>query len=281
MRKRILVSTLVSATLILLAVLFITRPTLLGQSLTEHNTPENIRLRKVQEVYNSLVAPTAAQVMAGQHSVAHLFDLSSVRGRVTPVGVFHDPQGVVEYFYGLAATPTSIVDQVTFKTLVADQRKVALRVDIHFSPTPGAPGTPYTLTQTGFFTFNEQNLISSVDLSILNLGAIADPKGTPEQIAAQQDANIRGLCGLLTTGVPGVLPPTCPNEYQSFNACVDFMKSKPYGSWNRANSDTVTCRQLHALLTPFRPDVHCSHAGPTGGHACIDFPYESFYDEDF
>src|SRR5262249_27229683 len=66
----------------------------------------------------------------------------------------------------------------------------------------------------------------------------------------------------------------------AFSNCVAFMHSIPYGSWNRANSNTVVCRQLHSLLTPLRPQVHCPHTSPTGGMTCVDFPYSSFYTTD-
>jgi hypothetical protein len=61
--------------------------------------------------------------------------------------------------------------------------------------------------------------------------------------------------------------------------CMTFMHSIPFGSYTRANSNTFTCRSLHALLTPLRPDVHCAHVGFTGGGKCVDFPYESYYDD--
>jgi hypothetical protein len=57
-----------------------------------------------------------------------------------------------------------------------------------------------------------------------------------------------------------------------------FMQTKPYGSWNRANGDTVTCREAHAILTSLRPEVHCPHVGKTGGMVCVDVAYESYFD---
>jgi hypothetical protein len=66
-----------------------------------------------------------------------------------------------------------------------------------------------------------------------------------------------------------------------FAACVAFMQSIPYGTWDRANSNTFVCRHLHSLTTPFRPDVHCPHCSPGGGGTCIDFTYDSFFDQEF
>jgi hypothetical protein len=230
-----------------------------------------VRADRIRELYNDLVFPTPSLILAGQKSVDNIFD-SSVRGRVTPVGHFHDEQAVNEYFFALASTPTSRVTQVTFQSLAASGTKVAVEVDIHFERTNAVA---FTLRQTGFFTFNDRDHVVSFDLSILNLGAAVNPTSD-----AEREANIQGVCAVLTLGGGGHAA-TCPGEYVDFADCLSFMHSIPYGTWDRANSNTAVCRQLHTLLTPYRPDVHCPHAGKTGGGACIDFSYASFFDEEF
>jgi hypothetical protein len=231
------------------------------------------RAETIEKLYSYLIYPIPIQVLSGQVSVSDIFD-SSVKGRVTPVGQFHDIHAVDEYFFGLAVTPTTRVTDVQFKSLTVSGDKVAVEVDISFEPTVPA-GRAFTLRQTGFFSFNEQDLVVSFDLTILNLGAAVNPKSV-----AEQEANIAGVCALLTGAILG-RPATCPGTYADFNACFVFMHTIPYGTWDRANSNTVVCRQLHSLLTPFRPDVHCPHCSPSGGGACVDFPYESFFDTEF
>jgi hypothetical protein len=230
-----------------------------------------IQVQKVRELYADIVFPKSIEVMTGQRSVAHIF-AQDVRGRVTPAGHFHDAQAVNEYFFGLAATPTSKVTSVDITSLVASDNKVGIEIDIHFERTVGGN---FTLRQTGFFTFDHRNLVTSFDLTILNLGAASNPKTD-----AEREAGIAGVCAVLTTGVPGQAA-TCPGEYTDFADCMAFMHAIPFGTWDRANSNTVVCRQFHTLLTPFRPDIHCPHAGKTGGGACIDFSYESFFEEEF
>jgi len=235
------------------------------------------RADKILELYDDLIAPTPTLILTGQRSVADIFDVTAM-GRVTPAGEFHDHEAVNEYFFGLATTPTSHVTSTTMQSLAVSGDKVAVEVDIHFVRNDT---TSFTLRQTGFFTFNDQDLVTSFDLAILNLGAAVNPHSV-----AEQEANIQGVCAVLTGLVPQQ-PATCPGTYpggtapQQFGACVTFMHTIPYGTWDRANSNTVVCRQLHTLLTPFRPAVHCPHAGPTGGDACIDFTYESFFDHEF
>jgi hypothetical protein len=230
-----------------------------------------VRMGKIRELYADLVAPTPTLVLTGQKSVRHIF-AADVRGRVTPAGEFMDAEAVNEYFFGLATTPTSHVARVDLPSLVASGDKVAVEADIHFQRLDGSA---FTLRQTGFFTFDRRDRVASFDLAILNLGAAVNPKS-----AAEREATIQGVCAVLTLGVGGQ-PPTCPDEYADFSDCVSFMHAKPYGTWDRANSDTVVCRQLHTLLTPFRPAMHCPHAGKTGGHACVEFPYESFFEKEY
>ncbi len=263
------------------------------------------RQDKIRKLYNDLIYPTPLAIISGQQSPDDLFEKSVIRGRVTPVGQFSDFEGVVEYFYGLAGAPGTRVENVTIKSLIAGDDKAAVQVDIFFcqlpaggcDPTQVIGPTSFTLTQTGFFRFNGDDKIISFDLSILNLGAALDPLDS-----AQRLANIQRTCGLVTIGIPNVLPATCPTTFddpsdypstfqfnsnlppqqRAFGNCVAFMSTAiPYGSWNRANSNTFVCRELHSLLTPLRPQIHCPHTSPDGGHMCMDFPYASFYEEEF
>ena len=237
-----------------------------------------IRLEKITRLYNYLLPPSPTLILTGQLSVADIF-ADNVQGRVTPVGQFHDSEAVNEYFFGLATTPLSNISGVAFPSLVVSGDKVAVEVDIHVQPTTG--GAQFTLRQTGFFTFDRHDRVVSFDLSILNLGEAVNPRTT-----AEREIAIRGICATLTGMIPQQAA-TCPGEYsgvtaqQQFVDCVAFMHTIPYGTWDRANSNTVVCRELHTLLTPFRPEVHCPHAGKTGGHACITFPYDSFFDVEF
>ena len=265
-----------------------------------------LRKKKVTTLYQNLLYPTPLLINSGRLPVTDLFDSTNVGGRVTPLGQFPGFESAREYFYGLAATTR--VENISFVSLVASGAKVGVQVNIFFctqaQPCAGGPvgmkeGYGYTLTQTGFFTFNGADRIIAFDLSILNLGAAEDPA-----TSADQEVQIQQTCALLTVvpnpqdGGPGTCGPTFADpvsyaktnplsNYQfdpsagAFANCVGFMHSIPFGSWNRANSNTFVCRELHSLLTLYRPSVHCPHTSPAGGMTCIDFPYDSFYDTSF
>src|SRR5262245_39544152 len=110
------------------------------------NRHDRIRMGKIRELYDDLIAPTPTLILTGQKSVRNIFD-DDVRGRVTPAGQFMDAESVNEYFFGLASTPTSHVESVTIQSLVASGTKVAVEVDIRFRRNVG---TTFTLRQTGF-----------------------------------------------------------------------------------------------------------------------------------
>lgn len=46
--------------------------------------------------------------------------------------------------------------------------------------------------------------------------------------------------------------------------------------------NTLLCRMVHQNMVPYRPDVHCSHVGKTGGGYCgDDKDYVKTVTEDF
>jgi hypothetical protein len=160
---------------------------------------------------------------------------------------------------------------VELRSVVASGDQVAVEADVSIDLS----GTPVArlvkLRETGFFRFDKRNRIVAFDLAILNAGAALDPRSD-----AERDLRTQGVCLLAATN--------CPGEFDGDTTgakaadCIAFMHTKPPGSWNRANSDSVTCRELHSILTSLRPEVHCPHVGKTGGMVCVDVPYESYFD---
>jgi len=249
------------------------------QELEQESDRDTILANQVTQVYQRLIYPTPLLIMSGLESVFDLF-ANNTRGRVSPVGSFEDFTSIQEYFYGLGAS--SRITQVTIQKMTVTGNLVDIWVIIFFNNT-GTGSPSYNLTQTGFYTFNDENLITSVDLDILNLGWALD--GDTLTNNASRQAIINRVCDTIV-GVPGQ-PGTCTSgddpsgHYTSLDDCLTFMNSIPFGTWAHANSNSVICRELHTILTVFRPTVHCPHAGKTGGMKCVDTAYSTFYDETF
>ncbi|KAH7108662.1 hypothetical protein B0J11DRAFT_586837 [Dendryphion nanum] len=60
-------------------------------------------------------------------------------------------------------------------------------------------------------------------------------------------------------------------QYADEAECADFLKNRiRVGQPFEMGMDTLMCRSLHEHMIKFRPDVHCSHIGKTGGGMCDD-----------
>ncbi|GAA5827260.1 hypothetical protein JCM11251_001197 [Rhodosporidiobolus azoricus] len=63
-------------------------------------------------------------------------------------------------------------------------------------------------------------------------------------------------------------------QYDSYEQCYQFLtEERPFGEPMDGGLDTTWCRYIHRNMVPFRPDVHCSHIGPSGGDMCIQRDY--------
>ncbi len=59
-------------------------------------------------------------------------------------------------------------------------------------------------------------------------------------------------------------------QYRSFAECFAFLKTIPIGEGYSGGRNTIFCRNIHQVMLPFRPAVHCPHIGPSGGEMCRD-----------
>ncbi|GAA5858784.1 hypothetical protein JCM8547_004986 [Rhodosporidiobolus lusitaniae] len=63
-------------------------------------------------------------------------------------------------------------------------------------------------------------------------------------------------------------------QYESYDQCYTFLtEERPWGEPMDGGLDTTWCRYVHRNMVRFRPDVHCSHIGPSGGDMCVDRDY--------
>jgi hypothetical protein len=228
------------------------------------------RIAKIRLLYDRLLGTAPHDIIAGTLPETDVF-AENVRGRVTPLGHYDSLEAAREYFYGLIVAPKVSTAAVELRSIVASGDQVAVEADVSIDLSVTPLARIVKLRETGFFRFDKRNRITAFDLALLNLGAALDPRSD-----AERDLRMQGVCLLAATN--------CPGEFDGSTAgakaadCVAFMQTKPYRSWNRGNSDTFTCRELHSVLTSLRRDVHCPHVGKTGGMVCVDVPYESYFD---
>jgi hypothetical protein len=60
-------------------------------------------------------------------------------------------------------------------------------------------------------------------------------------------------------------------QYESRAACHRFITEDiRVGQSFELGMNTLMCRSVHELMVKYRPEVHCSHIGPSGGGQCED-----------
>lgn len=64
-------------------------------------------------------------------------------------------------------------------------------------------------------------------------------------------------------------------KYASYNECISFLQSLPFGTPSLNSWNSTVCRWWHSHLTYLRPDVHCNHVAPDGGGKCVNFSLKS------
>src|SRR6478735_2983340 len=120
---------------------------------------QEIRKGVIKQLYNGLIHPAPIAVLSGEKPVTDIFQEGVVQGRVSPAGSYSDFTSAMEYFYALAETPITHVDDIQIRSLVASDDKVAVEVDLHFCRSPFNCDTKqiagpnvFTLKEMGFFT---------------------------------------------------------------------------------------------------------------------------------
>lgn len=233
---------------------------------------------QITTLYNGLVWPSSRNIMlsliGGVPSTATNLFSSVSNGRVDPAGEFHNFAGFTEYFYGTLWLGSTRVPQVDIQQLLCNGNKVSVRLNIFFQQFTSTDGSQlvyvYNLTQSGLFSFDDNNLINGTDLVIHNLGKVSNPKTPPGPDI------IGGVCYLYSQAQ--CTPTDDPTGYYTdFNDCFVFLSGTPFGTWDDLRQNSVLCRYYHVLLA-LADKMHCKHVGKTGGGKCFDRTYESYYD---
>lgn len=256
-------------------------------------------IHSVKGFLNEVIYPNAAQYAVSGTLPPQFAD--NVAGRVNPVGRFTGETNTLEYFYALALgdfvarsaqglPPTNAVLAIDFRYVTCDAKnRIATFSTDFFFGDPSVETDPSqipfqdSIRGIGAVRFNRKEKICGYELTLDRLGITEGPKNYRETRENQdnfpqiQSGAIQQLC----TGIQSLC--TGDNkQYDDFDDCINFMtESIPFGDWDNADQDNVICRQLHLLLVPFRPDVHCKHTGKDGGQKCVDKSYTEVNEQDY
>ncbi|KAJ7478225.1 hypothetical protein FB451DRAFT_1241651 [Mycena latifolia] len=260
-------------------------PVLLSAASKTHSPWQKRNKGTIQKIYDLTIFPANANIITNGASAvpAGLFNANAT-GRITPVGEFFGFQDSIEYFFGLAPLPTGAPPNgaITNATLVeftsgcADVAASTVYLTVSTINADGSAGAYITtLKQIAFWRFDKAGAVLQYDAWIPSLDLFIDGLNPGYHSPAGMAGVIEGICAQQAQ--------TCVGNntvYASAATCVQTLTEKPFGRLDEAWGDNVVCRQIHVLLTKFRPEVHCPHVGPTGGGKCIDVAYNDVYFND-
>lgn len=203
-------------------------------------------------------------------------DVLQVQGRVSDSHTFDGAELNTEYIFGLF-TPSStfsLFGQPTSYEILhfaANQNIASSTTRVHFS-IPSFHNTSVPVLIDAWMTWDEDKRINQYDVTFRWWGflleellkSIHEDKEVAERLVLQK--LVASICDTHTTHCTGF-----NSQYPSQDACTSFLLGEVRlgQSWE-FGMNTVMCRGLHHVMLKFRPDVHCSHIGKTGGGMCED-----------
>ncbi|KAL8706244.1 MAG: hypothetical protein Q9201_000681 [Fulgogasparrea decipioides] len=97
-------------------------------------------------------------------------------------------------------------------------------------------------------------------------GKILHTNSIQATITVLTQAIAQSICGTAMTFCNGT-----NTQYENEEECLGFLtKGIRFGAAYELGKNTLLCRMVHQNMVPYRPDVHCSHVGKTGGGYCND-----------
>jgi hypothetical protein len=242
----------------------------------------------IEKLHNLTVYPNNMPFITTGVIQPGIFDVN-VTGRVAPVVNLIGDRMSMEYFPGISPSPaptTSLVQVAYDLRYYAEQGNVvATVIDTVYKKlaVPGdlsTPiGDPIPLTQFGFWKFNKNKVIEQYDLAVPDLGKWNIEVGADYTNPAIQSVLNQVTCARYMANCNSTVDPL--GYYTSFSDCTTFLGSIRYGTPDYSWDDTAYCRLVHSGMVLANPVVHCPHAGKTGGGACVDNPYSSYYSFQF
>ncbi|CAO1598941.1 hypothetical protein XANCAGTX0491_002689 [Xanthoria calcicola] len=208
-----------------------------------------------------------------------------VQGRVDITRTFNGRELNTEYLFGLfanlAAADAGAISllgiPLSYEVLhfAASQNVVAALTRFQFNFTALNLVLPVDID--AWNTYNSKGEITQYDATFKYwqwivdylIGAAAKKFGTksPEATVGVLTQTIaKSICGTAVKSCNGT-----NTQYASPTECFNFLtKQVRFGKAYELGKNTLLCRMVHQNMVPFRPDVHCSHIGPSGGGYCSD-----------
>lgn len=155
---------------------------------------------------------------------------------------------------------SSVIIQFEFEALKSIVPNLTVPVEIDAWITYNAVGQIAQYDATfRWFEFLMDSM-TGVAMQALN---VTDP-ATVINIFRQRLAD--SVCGIHQKHCSGT-----NQQYDDYTQCYDTLaKRVRFGKAYELGRNTLLCRMVHMNMVALRPEVHCSHIGPSGGGMCVD-----------
>ncbi|KAJ6024712.1 hypothetical protein N7540_005509 [Penicillium herquei] len=205
---------------------------------------------------------------------------SDVQGRVDITRTFDGDELNREYIFGLFADPdhVSLVGvpiSYSITQFSANDNIAAATTVVTFNATTFGVLVPVTIDT--WIEFDEDGKITQYDAVFRWFEYLLDflVEGTATKInATSSDQAIAYISDTLAKTICNTHEQYCTGsnkQYADNSTCYDFLtKSIRFGKSYELGRNTLLCREVHEHMVQYRPDVHCSHIGPSGGGYCVD-----------
>lgn len=209
-------------------------------------------------------------------SPTRLADDSQIQGRVSDTRTFVGRELNTEYIFGLfmPSESLSIIGQPQAFEIIqfaAVQNIAAATTRVNFTfPAFGNVSLPVVINT--WMTWNSAREMTQYDVVFKWFGnlfqtLLSSLGGTYQEASRKAvDTIATSICNSHERYCHG-----SNAQYGSWDDCYRFLtEDVRVGQSFELGMDTLMCRSVHELMVKYRPEVHCSHIGPTGGGECDD-----------
>lgn len=213
--------------------------------------------------------------MAVTHRITSPYHMQII-GRVSDTRTFKGRELNTEYIFGLFMPTESlsiIGNPMNYEIIqfsaVQNIASATTRVRFTF---PAFNNISLPVVINTWMTWNSALQITQYDVVFKWFGnlfqtLLMGSSGSPEEAGMEAINKIASsICNSHTIYCHGLNA-----QYDSWDECYNFLTTKiRVGQSFELGMDTLMCRSVHELMVKYRPEVHCSHIGPTGGGECDD-----------
>ncbi|EPS27054.1 hypothetical protein POX_g08647 [Penicillium oxalicum] len=230
-----------------------------------------------KKFWDNFLYPANLKQTQGNESTVFTKD---VQGRVDITRTFDGDELNREYIFGLFSDPNHVslvgvpIDYSITQFAANDNIASATTV-VTFNATTFGILLPVTIDT--WIAFNEDGKIEQydatfrwfeylLDLILDSVGKKINATSPTQTVAYMSDLLAKTICATHEASCTGA-----NQQYNSTEACYKYLtESVRFGKSYELGRNTLLCREVHEHMVPYRPDVHCSHIGPSGGSYCVD-----------